>query len=182
MSGHSKWSQIKHQKGITDKKRGQLFSKLSTAITAAAKNEPNPQFNPRLRSAIEKARGLQMPNDNIERAIKKASDKNQSLEEIMCEAYGPGSAALIIEAITDNRNRTIPEMKKILHDHNGKWGESGSVLWAFEQKTDDLGDRVWQPKFSQNISEEDKKKLETLIEALEEHDDIQRVFTNALFS
>ncbi len=178
MSGHSKWSQIKHQKGVTDKKRGQLFSKLGAAITAAAKTEPNPQFNPRLRSAIDKAREFQMPNDNIERAIKKAADKNESIEELLFESYGPGGAALLIEAITDSRNRTVAEVKKILHDHEGKWAESGSVRWAFEQITEENGDRVWKSKFPQAVSDDDQKKLNRLIEALDDHDDIQNIFIN----
>lgn len=178
MSGHSKWSQIKHQKGITDKKRGQLFSKLGAAITAAAKTESNPQFNPRLRSAIDKAREFQMPNENIERAIKKAADKSAVLEELIFECYGPGGSAVLIEAITDNRNRTVAEVKKILHDHEGKWAESGSVRWAFEQKIETSGERTWTAKFPQAISEDGQKKLSRLLEALEDHDDIQDIFTN----
>ncbi len=178
MSGHSKWSQIKHQKGITDKKRGQLFSKLGAAITAAAKTEPNPQFNPRLRSAIDKAREFQMPNDNIERAIKKAADKSAVLEELIFESYGPGGSAILIEAITDNRNRTVAEVKKILHDHEGKWAESGSVRWAFEQTTDEKGERNWKAKFPQAVSAEGATKLERLIEAVDDHDDIHAIYVN----
>lgn len=178
MSGHSKWSQIKHQKGVTDKKRGQLFSKLGAAITAAAKSEPNPQFNPRLRSAVEKAREFQMPNDNIERAVKKASDKNVHVEELIFESYGPGGAAILIEAITDNRNRTVAEIKKVLHDHDGKWAESGSVRWAFEETRDEKNERVWEAKFPQAVSSEDQEKLNRLIEALDEHDDVQNIFVN----
>jgi len=178
MSGHSKWSQIKRQKGVTDKKRGQLFSKLGVAISAAAKDEPNPQFNPRLRSAIDKAREFQMPNDNIERAIKKGSDKNLNIEELIFESYGPGGSALFIEAITDNRNRTVAEVKKILHDHEGKWAESGSVRWAFDQMTEENGERTWKAKFPRALNEDDQNKLERLIEALDEHDDVQDIFTN----
>mgnify|MGYP001585988755 FL=1 len=178
MSGHSKWSQIKRQKGVTDKKRGQLFAKLGSAITVAAKSEPNPQFNPRLRSAVEKAREFQMPNDNIERAIKKASDKNLNVEELTFESYGPGGSALFIEAITDSRNRTVAEVKKILHDHEGKWAESGSVRWAFDQAVGEGGERSWKAKFPQILSEKDHRKLEKLIEALDEHDDVQDIFTN----
>jgi len=178
MSGHSKWSQIKHQKGVTDKKRGQLFSKLGAAITAAAKTEPNPQYNPRLRSAIEKAREFQMPNDNIERAIKKASDKSSNVEELVFESYGPGAVAIIIEAITDNRNRTVAEIKKILNDHEGKWAETGSVQWAFDQTMSESGERIWKAKFPQEISSEDQQKLSRLLDALDEHDDVQNIFTN----
>src|SRR3990172_4352957 len=132
MSGHSKWSQIKHQKGIADKKKAVVFSKLLKAISVAAKSEPNPDFNPRLRTAIETAKQNNVPNDNIERAISKASEQ-KNLEEITVEAYGPESVALIVEAVTDNRNRTIQEIKNILNENGGKMGEMGSVRWAFEQ-------------------------------------------------
>jgi YebC/PmpR family DNA-binding regulatory protein len=178
MSGHSKWSQIKHQKGTTDKKRGQLFSKLGAAIAAAAKTEPNPQFNPRLRSAIDRAREFQLPNENIERAIKKGFDKNQNIEELIFESYGPGGVALLIEAITDNRNRTVAEVRKILNDKNGRWAESGSVRWAFEQTATENGERTWQAKFPQAVSRDDQKKLMELVETLEAHADIQNVFVN----
>src|SRR3989344_9395701 len=104
MSGHNKWSQIKNQKGAADKKRGQLFSKLLKAISIAAKTEANPQFNPRLRSVMEKAKEFNVPQDNIERAVSKASE-TKNLEDITVEAYGPEGAALIIEGITDNTNR-----------------------------------------------------------------------------
>jgi YebC/PmpR family DNA-binding regulatory protein len=176
MSGHSKWAGIKHEKGITDKKRGVLFSKLLKSITAAAKVEPNPDFNPRLRDCIRQAKDSLVPADNIERAIKKASDGTLSTDELLFEAYGPGGSAILIEAITDNRNRTIPQIKKILDDSGGKWAESGSVLWAFGQNTNT---REWVAKFPVEISREDKEKIAALVEALEEHEDVQRVATNA---
>src|SRR3989344_1522407 len=105
MSGHSKWHQIKHKKGAADQKRGVAFSKLLNAISVAAKTESNPDFNPRLRSAVEKARESNVPKDNIERAINKAKESS-GLEEVLIEAYGPEGVAVIIEAITDNKNRT----------------------------------------------------------------------------
>src|SRR3989344_4801240 len=115
MSGHSKWSQIKHKKALTDKKKGQIFSKLSRLITLAAKKGTDPKSNPSLAQAIENARAVNMPNDNIERAIKKVSEKDQTqLEELSIEALGPSGVALKIRAITDNRNRTMAEIKKIL--------------------------------------------------------------------
>src|SRR3989344_3166194 len=119
MSGHSKWSQIKHKKGEADQKRGVAFSKLLNAISVAAKSEPNPDFNPRLRTAIEKAKEANVPKDNIERAINKAKE-GDALEEILIEAYGPEGVAVIIEAITDNSNRTISEIKNILAKHEAK--------------------------------------------------------------
>lgn len=177
MSGHSKWSQIKHQKGITDKKRGQIFSKLLNAVTIAAKTDPNPQFNPRLRSAIEKARENNVPQDNIERAVKKVSEGAENIEELILEAYGPGGIAILIESITDNKNRSISEIKKVLGDNGAKWAESGSVRWAFE--TPAAGQGEWTAKFPQEISEEDKVSLAKLIDALEVRDDIQKITTNA---
>src|SRR3990167_2726011 len=120
MSGHSKWSQIKHCKALTDKKRGQLFSKASKLISLAAKKGINPETNLELKNAIEKARSLNMPNDNIQRAIGRVADKSVQLEELSIEAIGPGNIALKIKAVTDSHNRTISEIKKILVDNNSK--------------------------------------------------------------
>lgn len=172
MAGHSKWSQIKRQKAVTDKKRGQLFSKLLKAISIAAKNEPNPNFNPRLRTAVETAKAANVPNDNIQRAITKASEAKE-LEDIVVEAYGPEGVSLIIEGITDNTNRSIAEIKHILSENGAKIANPGSVLWAFEK-----ADGEWQPKFPQEISEDGQKKISELIDALEDHDDIQKVTPN----
>lgn len=176
MSGHSKWKKIKHQKGAADQKRGQIFSKLLAAISVAAKDESNPQFNPRLRSTIEKARQNNVPLENIERAIKR-SQEVKDFEELTMEAYGPEGSAVIIEVITDNRNRAVSEIKKIINDHNAKWADSGSVLWAFEKSAEYGGG--WQAKFPQEISAEGKEKLQNLIEALEEHNNVQGVYTNS---
>lgn len=172
MSGHSKWSQIKHQKGVTDLKRGRLFSKLLKAISAAAKAEANPQFNPRLRSAIEKAKESNVPQENIDRAISRAAEE-KNLEELLIEAYGPESSQLIIEALTDNRNRTISEIKHLLGENEAKMANPGSVLWAFEKAAES-----WKPKFPQQISDSAKEKLSSLITALEEREDVQKVTTN----
>lgn len=177
MSGHSHWSGIKHKKGAKDAKRGVVFSKLLNAVSVAAKSEPNPQFNPRLRTAIDTARGANVPNDNIERAIKKAADKSDNLEELVMEAYGPGGVAILIEAITDSRNRTVSEVKKIISDVGCKWAKPGSVLWAFNQLKPDEGN--WTAKFPQALSDDDKEKLLSALEAIEEHGDVQSVFTNA---
>ena len=174
MSGHSHWSGIKHRKGAADQKRGLVFSKLLAAITAAARAEQNPDFNPRLRTAVQKAKEANVPSENIERAVKRAKESGAVLEELTLEAYGPGGTALLIEAITDNKNRTIPEIKKILGDHGAKWTEAGSVRWAFEKK-----ETAFEPKFPQKLNEEDAEKLNVLVEALEDHDDVQKVYTNA---
>ena len=172
MSGHSKWSQIKHQKGTADLKRGQLFSKLLKAISIAAKTEPNPQFNPRLRSAVEKAKENNVPQENIQRAINKASEE-KNLEDLVIEAYGPEGIAIVIEAITDSKNRTVNELKNILSDRESKMATPGSVLWSFEKK-----ENGWQAKFPQKISESASEKIKNLIAALEEHEDVQRIITN----
>lgn len=174
MSGHSHWAGIKHKKETTDKKRGQIFSKLVAAISIAARTETNPDFNPRLRAAIEKARENSVPADKIQAAIKRASESAQNLEELVFEAYGPGGAAIIIEAISDSKNRTVAEIRKLLSDNGGKWAESGSVRWAFEQGADG----GWIAKFPQELGGEDKNKLRSLSEALENDDDVQHVYTN----
>ena len=177
MSGHSHWAGIKHKKEITDNKRGKVFSKLCAAISAAAKTEPNPDFNPHLRAAITKAREMTVPQDNINRAIIRAKEAGDNLEELLFEAYGPGGAAILIHAISDNRNRTVQEIKLILKEHNGKWAEAGSVKWAFEQKIDIFGD--WTAKFPIKISDKEMVSLLNIVEVLEENDSVQGVFTNA---
>lgn len=180
MSGHNKWSQIKNKKGVTDVKRGKIFSKILRAISIAAKTEPNPQFNPRLRTAVETAKENLVPLENIEKAINKASEQ-KDLSEMVIEAYGPEGSAIIIEAITDNTNRTISEVKKILSNHVAKFANQGSVLWAFDAPVKGNADATeWKAKFPQSISEESKAKLEKLIEALDEHDDVQNIFTNVV--
>lgn len=136
MSGHSKWSQIKHKKAATDEKRGQIFSKISKMISLAARKGENPEANPALRLAIEKAKSMNMPNENIRRAIEKGTDKGKEnfLEELTIESFGPGGAALIIEAITDNKNRALPEIKNIISKHNGRLAKEGSVRWMFKKQ------------------------------------------------
>lgn len=137
MSGHSKWAQIKHKKAITDAKRSKIFSKLAAFITIAAREKGgDPGMNPKLRMSIEKAKGMNMPMDNIERAIKKGAGGNdgQGFEELLLEAYGPNGKALLITAITDNKNRTNSEVKHIINEFGGKMANSGSVKWLFEEK------------------------------------------------
>lgn len=172
MSGHSKWHQIKHKKGTTDQKRGALFSKLLKAISVAARDNPNPDWNPRLRTMIEKAKAANVPNDNIERALKRSSEE-KDLEEITIEAYGPEKVALIVSAVTDNRNRTIAEVRAIITEHGAKPAEQGSVLWSFAKIEGE-----WKPSFTQDVSPEGKMKIDALISELEEHDDVSAVITN----
>jgi YebC/PmpR family DNA-binding regulatory protein len=138
MAGHSKWAQIKRQKSMMDVRRGQLFTKLGREITVAARQGvPDPEVNVRLRLAIQRAREHNMPQETIERAIKRAigaTEEGGHLEEIMYEGYGPGGAAILVEAMTDNRNRTAAEVRNVFNRHGGTLGEAGSVAWMFKQR------------------------------------------------
>ena len=138
MSGHSKWSSIKHKKGAADKKRGQLFSKLSRAIIVAAREGgPDPAANLALQNAVEKARSYSMPKDNIERAIAKGSGADadgSSYETVVYEGYGPEGVAVLVEAVTDNRNRTASEVRHAFTKHGGNLGTTGAVAWQFERR------------------------------------------------
>jgi YebC/PmpR family DNA-binding regulatory protein len=138
VSGHSKWSSIKHKKGAADAKRGQLFSKLSRAIIVAAKEGgPDPDGNLALQNAIEKARSYSMPKENIERAIAKASGADadaSSFETVVYEGYGPEGVAVLVEAVTDNRNRTASEVRHAFTKYGGNLGTTGAVAWQFERR------------------------------------------------
>jgi YebC/PmpR family DNA-binding regulatory protein len=137
MSGHSKWSSIKHQKGVTDARRGQLFTKLTREIIIAThQGGNNPEGNFRLRLAVQKARDSNMPLENIERAIKRGSGETEgaSLAEMVLEGYGPGGAAILVQALSDNRNRTVQDIRNIFSRHGGSLGTSGCVAWLFESK------------------------------------------------
>ena len=138
MSGHSKWSSIKHKKGAADAKRGQLFSKLSRAIIVAAKEGgPDPDGNLALQNAIEKARSYSMPKDNVERAIAKGTGADadaSSFETVVYEGYGPEGVAVLVEAVTDNRNRTASEVRHAFTKHGGNLGTTGAVAWQFERR------------------------------------------------
>jgi len=136
MSGHSHWAGIKYKKGLADIKKSQAFSKTAREITIASREGSNPDFNSKLRLAIEKAKSIRMPTENIERAIKRGTGElaGEKLEEILFEAYGPGGIAIIIEGITDNKNRTLGEIKQILNQSGGKLVSEGAVKWMFERK------------------------------------------------
>jgi YebC/PmpR family DNA-binding regulatory protein len=138
MSGHSKWSSIKHKKGAADAKRGKLFSKLSRAlIVAAREGGADPSANLALANAIEKARSYSMPKDNIERAIARGSGADadaDAFEQVLYEGYGPSGVAVIVEALTDNRNRTAADVRAAFAKHDGNLGTSGSVAWLFERR------------------------------------------------
>jgi len=137
MSGHSKWSQIKHKKKAQDAKRGKLFTKLIREIMVAARiGGGDPAGNPRLRAAIEAAKSSNMPKENIERAIKKGTGELEGVtyEEVTYEGYGPGGVAVLVEALTDNRQRAVADVRHIFAKHGGNLGEPGSVAWMFEKK------------------------------------------------
>lgn len=237
MAGHSKWAQIKRKKAVADAKKGKIFTKLIREITIAARQGGgNPEGNPRLRLAIEQARAANMPMENIERAIKKATGEleGSQYEEIIYEGYGPGGVAILIEAVTDNKNRTVSELRHLFSRHGGRLAESGSVNWMFQRKgiitiekskinEDDLimlvldagaDDVVTETDYyevqtslenfekvrraliekgievesaslqyvPQSLMKIDGKENETalkLLEVLEDHDDVQNVYTNA---
>jgi len=191
MSGHNKWSQIKRQKGMTDAKRSQIFGKLSKVISMAARKGEKPDTNPELRVAIEKAKTANMPTDNIERAIKKGAGKLEGcsadwrMESVRYEAYGPGGAAIIMEGITDNKNRTTQEIKHLLLKNGASLAQTGAVIWAFDppeagKSTAGGKENKWLPKNNIELSEQDAKSLDKLLEELDNHDDIQEIYTNAL--
>lgn len=239
MSGHSKWSTIKRKKAAADTKRGKIFTKLIKEITIAARQGGgDPGANPRLRLAIDNAKSANMPSDNIERAVKKATGELEGINyiELTYEGYGPGGIALLIESVTDNKNRTVAEVRHILSKHSGSLGETGSVAWMFDRKgviTVVAGDKSedevmevvldagaedfqteddfyevttavedfeevrkalqnadfnienanlqWIAKNTVSVSGENAEKAMKIIDALEDNDDVQNVYTNADF-
>ena len=238
MSGHSKWANIQHRKGAQDKKRGNLFTKLAKEITVAAKlGDPNPDMNPRLRLAVLAARKESMPNDNIKRAIQKAlpGSGEGDYSEIRYEGYAPGGISVIVECLTDNKNRSASDVRSIFSKHGGNLGETNSVSFNFEhiglfvykkevsdfdtmfetaleggakdvEEEDDnymitceipdfanlskalekfgepeKAEIIWQPKISVPVSGESADKVDRFVEALEDNDDVQKVYTNADF-
>jgi len=137
MAGHSKWKQIKRSKGVADVKRGQVFTRLGREVSVAARaGGPDPEANPRLRLAIDRARAENMPKENIDRAIKKATGEGGEgiIEEVVYEGYGPGGIAVLVQAMTDNRNRTASEVRNAFAKAGGSLGEAGSVAWQFETR------------------------------------------------
>jgi len=235
MSGHSKWSQIKHKKGKEDVKRGQIFSKLARAIIVAARHGGgNPETNAALETAIEKAKSYNMPGDTIARAIKKGTGElaGVSYEEVVYEGYGPGGVAVMVEVMTDNRNRTASEMRNVFSKHGGNLATPGSVSWMFKKKgqilvnkevdeetlmgvaleagAEDINEEEdhWEvvtdpstltslrkileehgipftsaeisllPQNTVKLGREEARKVLRLVEALEDHDDVQEVYAN----
>jgi YebC/PmpR family DNA-binding regulatory protein len=236
MSGHSKWSSIKHKKGAADAKRGKLFTKLARAITVASRDGgPDPDGNPTLATAVQKAREASMPKENIQRAIDRGSGIGAdaaAIEQILVEGYGPGGAAILVDALTDNRNRTSADVRHAFAKHHGSLGEPGSVAWIFEKRgvvtvdanrygEDDLivaidagaddvrdegdvlrvvcepaslsavraalqeggvavesADLAMEPKSTVEVKGTEAEWLLKLVDALEEHDDVNEVHAN----
>ena len=175
MSGHSKWSTIKRDKAVNDSKKSQMFTKLTRAITVAARNGDDPEANSLLRLAIEKAKQARMPKDNIERAVQKGSGGGEGLqyEEVVYEAYGPEGVAFYVSALTDNRNRTVAEIRNIFSRYGGSLGGAGSTAYIF---TD-----LKNPSFEIEITDPGKvKTVFNLMDALEDHDDVLDVYSNMM--
>jgi YebC/PmpR family DNA-binding regulatory protein len=238
MSGHSKWSTIKHKKGAADAKRGKIFTKLIKEITVAARmgGGGDPDMNPRLRTAIAAAKSENMPKDNIERAIKKGTGELEGVnyEESTYEGYGPGGAAVFVESLTDNKNRAVAEIRHIFNKHGGNLGENGCVGWMFDKKgyinieksavdeealmetaleagAEDIREEenyfevitapadfeavkeavdkasiphivaevTMLPQNMTNLTGKDAEKMIKMMDALEDCDDVQKVYTNA---
>jgi len=183
MSGHSKWSSIKHKKGAADAKRGKVFTKLIKEITVAARfGGGDPTANPRLRSAIVEAKNENMPKDNIERAIKKGTGELEGVnyEEATYEGYGPGGAAVFVESLTDNKNRAVAEIRHIFSKSGGNLGENGCVSWMFDtkgyivvEKTGENEERVMETAI--DAGAEDVRENETELEVIADPKDFEAI-------
>jgi len=177
MSGHNKWAQIKHKKRATDAVKSRVFSRYARLIALESKKAGGVVGAPGLATAIARAKAMNMPKDNIDRAVAKGASKDAvALEAVLYEAYGPGGTALIIDALTDNKNRTTQEVKHLLSRLGVELSTPGAAGWAFTKSPDGA--------FAPNeplvdLSESDEEKLGTILDALDEHEDVQRVFTNA---
>src|SRR3989339_480578 len=171
MSGHNKWSKIKRQKGETDAQKSKVYGKMVRLITVEAKKAGGNVDSPGLKAVIERAKAANVPKDNIERAIKKFSEGGAVMESIVYEAYGPGGCALVIETLTDNRNRTSKEIKHILSEQGFSLAGIGAASWAFSHNPGE----EWVAQTTILLSEEDGEKLGELVDKLEENDDVQDV-------
>lgn len=176
MSGHSKWSQIKRQKSVTDAARSRVFSRYARLITLESKKANGVLSAPGLSVAIARAKAANMPKENIERAIAKGTSKDSGdVERVVYEAYGPGGVAILVEALTDNKNRTTPEIKHLLSKQNVEVSAPGAASWAFTK----TGEGYTPNEPLVDLSDEDGEKLGAILDALDEHEDVQEVFTNA---
>ena len=173
MSGHNKFSKIKHKKALTDAKKSKVYTKVAKIIATELKKANGDKTAANVQAAVRRAREADVPNENIERALAK-NDSAVAMESIMYEAYGPGGAALLIEALTDNRNKAAGEIKHILVENGCALAAPGSASWAFTKTPEG-----YMPNTMAPISEEDGFKLEKLIEELEDNDEVQEIYTNA---
>ncbi len=190
MSGHSKWAKVKYQKAQKDPKKGQAFSKVTNLITVAARKGTDVESNPKLRIAIEKAKELGMPKDNIEKAIKRGSGdslEEKNVEEILVEAYGPQGVALLIQVVTDNKNRTLAELRHLLNENSAKLTEGGTVKYLFKEMGKILVDKkLWNDDFAlssiengaQEIKEEDEQIV--IYSDLSKFNDLKRFLETTL--
>lgn len=175
MSGHNKWSKIKHKKAATDAQKSKIFSKHSSLIAMESQKANGDINSPGLAAAIERAKKDSMPKDNIERAVAKGSGATgAALQEVLFEAYGPGGVAMLITAVTDNNNRTAPEIRNIFTKAGLQLGTPGSAAWAFTKTSEG-----YVPQNPMELSDDDGEKLAALIEKLEDNDDVQDIFTTA---
>ena len=191
MAGHSKWKQIKERKGKTDAKRSQVFSKHAKLITNEARAAKGNRDAPTLRAAIERARKENMPSENIERAIKKATEGGgAALEQVLYEGYGPGGVAMLVEVLTDSRNRASNELKFIFSEHSGNLASPGAAAWAFEKRNSttpasghpsstEEGMSGWRATTTVALEDANLEKLDKLVGALEANEEVQEVITNA---
>ncbi len=176
MSGHSKWSQIKRQKSVTDAARSRVFSRYARLITLESKKANGVLSTPSLSVVIARAKAANMPKENIERAVAKGISKDSgNLEQVVYEAYGPGGTAILIDALTDNKNRTTQEVKHLLSLQGVALAAPGAASWAFTK----TGDKYVPHEPLVEIAGTDEEQLSEILETLDEHEDVQRVFTNA---
>ena len=175
MSGHNKWSQIKHRKGAADAVKADVWGKLSKRISVESKKANGDVNAAHLRAVIEKAREANMPKENIDRAVAKGiSTDSGSLETDVYETYGPGGVAILIVALTDSHNRTSQEIKHLLSENGLALASPGSAMWAFEKTGTD-----YAPKTAVKLSESDSEKLHKILDEIDSHDDVEDVYTNA---
>jgi YebC/PmpR family DNA-binding regulatory protein len=176
MAGHSKWAQIKRAKAVTDAAKSRVFSRFARLISLESKKAGGNVNAPNLAAVVARAKSQNMPKDNIERAIAKGASKDSGdLEQVVYEAYGPGGTAILVDALTDNKNRTTQEIKHLLSKNGIELAAPGAAAWAFTRSAESYAPN--EPLIE--AAGEDEEKLGALLEALDEHEDVQRVFTNA---
>ncbi len=176
MAGHSKWAQIKRQKGVTDAARSRVFSRYARLIAVESKKAGGNVAAPSLAAAITRAKAANMPKDNIERAVAKGMSKDSGdVESIVYEAYGPGGAALLVCALTDNKNRTTQEIKHLLSESGIELAAPGAASWAFSK----MPDGSYLPTTTIDVAGADEERLAAILNTLDEYDDVERIFSNA---